>query len=540
MDVSQGGSELRPDLATDLPSVSDDGLTWTISIKPGVHYAPPFDDVEITADDFIRAMEREADPAASSGGYSFYYSAIEGFDDFGAGDAKSISGMTAVDDHTLQITVTEPTGDLGWRFAMPAAAPIPPSDAGPLGAAEGHTKDYGRFLVASGPYMFEGADQIDYSVPADEQKPAQGYIPGRSIVLVRNPSWDPETDDLHHQYADRFETTIGGDVEDLFQQVNTGDLDFVVDAYPTANVLKQYSTDPDLQGLLYIHPQNAVSYTSMNLGVPPFDDVHVRKAANWAWNKAGGRQIAGGPLVGTNAGHIFPDGLLNNILQDYNPYATPDDSGDVEKAKAEMAQSKYDTNQDGVCDAPECSNILAITSTTSPAPKVAALVKETLAAIGLDLDIRALSTTTMYAKCNNLPEAVPICLSVGWIQDYPDAYTFGPPLFGGSDYGALYPGCCNYDALGATPEELKDWGYSVTSVDSVDEKLSECSAIPVGDERTQCWADLDRMLMEEIVPWVPRTNTNATEIVSSNIANYSYSEFSGEAAFDHFATNNNS
>ena len=68
--------------------MSEDGLTWTISIKQGVHYAPPFDNVEITAGDFIRAMEREADPAASSGGYSFYYSAIEGFDDFGAGKAE--------------------------------------------------------------------------------------------------------------------------------------------------------------------------------------------------------------------------------------------------------------------------------------------------------------------------------------------------------------------------------------------------------------------------------------------------------------------
>jgi peptide/nickel transport system substrate-binding protein len=539
-EVAQGGSELRADLATDVPQVSEDGLTWTISIKKGVHYAPPFDNVEITAGDFIRAMEREADPAASSGGYSFYYSPIEGFDDFGAGKAKSISGMTAVDDYTLQIKVTEPTGDLGWRMAMPASAPIPPSDAGPLGAAEGHTKDYGRYLVASGPYMFEGADQIDYSVPAKDQKPAAGYIPGRSIVLVRNTAWDPATDDLRPAYADRLEATIGGAVDDLYTQVSAGDLDYVLDAYPPANVLKDYSTNPDLQSLLFIHPQNAVSYSSMNLAVPPFDDVHVRKAVNWAWNKSGGRQLAGGPLVGVNAGHIFPDGLLNNVLKDYNPYATPDDSGDVEKAKAEMAQSKYDTNQDGVCDAPECKAILAITSTTQPAPKIAALVKETLAAIGLEIDVKALSTTTMYAKCNNMPEAVPICLAVGWIQDYPDAYTFGPPLFGGSDFGALYPGCCNYDALGATSAELKDWGYSVTSVPSVDDKLSACSALPVGDSRTQCWADLDKYLMEEVVPWVPRTFSNATEIVSSNIVNFSYDEFGGMAALDHFATSQGS
>jgi hypothetical protein len=135
---------------------------------------------------------------------------------------------------------------------------------------------------------------------------------------------------------------------------------------------------------------------------------------------------------------------------------------------------------------------------------------------------------------------VPICLSVGWIQDYPDAYTFGPPLFGGSAFGALYPGCCNYDALGATPSELKDWGYSVSSVPSVDDKLSACSALAVGDARTQCWADLDKYLMEEVVPWVPRTFTNATEIVSSNIVNFSYDEFGGMAALDHLATNQGS
>jgi len=141
----------------------------------------------------------------------------------------------------------------------------------------------------------------------------------------------------------------------------------------------------------------------------------------------------------------------------------------------------------------------------------------------------------MYAKCNNLADLVPICLQAGWLQDYPDPYTFGPPLFGGIDYGVLYPGCCNYSAVGATEPEMEEWGYSVTSVPSADEKLSECSALAVGDERTQCWADLDRMLMEEIVPWVPRTYTNQTDIVGPNVVNYSYDEFGFMAALDHLA-----
>jgi peptide/nickel transport system substrate-binding protein len=530
--VDEGGSELQPDLAADMPTVSDDGLTWTFSIKPGVHYSPPFADVEVTAQDFIRAMTREADPKASSGGYSFYYSAIEGFDAVGSGDADTISGMTAIDDHTLQIVVTAPTGDLGWRMAMPSAAPIPPNGDAPLGAAEGHTKDYGRFLIGTGPYMFEGTDALDFSVPAADQQTVSGYIPGRQIVLVRNPSWDPATDELRPAYADRLEATIGGDVADLYNKVDTGEIDYVLDAAPPADVLQKYSTNPDLQTQLFTHPQNAVTYASMNLAIPPFDDIHVRKAVNFALDKAGARQLGGGALTGVNAGHIFPDGLLNNLLKDYDPYASADDHGDAAAAMEEMKQSKYDSNGDGVCDDPVCDAISALTSTTDPAPRIGALFTENLAAIGLKLNLKALQLTTMYAKCNEMPAQVPICLAVGWIQDYPDAFTFGPPLFGAA---SLYPGCCNYSALGASADQLTEWGYSLTDVPNVDAKLDECAAVPVGDERTQCWANFDTYLMEEVVPWVPRTFANINEIFSVNIVNYSFDEFGGMAALDHLA-----
>ena len=138
----------------------------------------------------------------------------------------------------------------------------------------------------------------------------------------------------------------------------------------------------------------------------------------------------------------------------------------------------------------------------------------------------------MYSKCNLLSDRVPICLAAGWIQDYPDPYTFGPPLFGSE---SLYPSCCNYAALGASPSQLKKWGYSVTSVPSVDDKLAECSAIAVGDARTQCWANFDKYMMEQVVPWVPRTFPNEDEITSSNVVNYSFDEFGGIIALDHIA-----
>lgn len=533
-ELENGGSELRPDIAEELPEVSEDGLTWTIRLRQGLRYAPPFDDVEITAPDIVRALERVADPRASVGGYRFYYTVIDGFDEFGHGKTASISGLSTPDPHTLRVELTSPTGDLGWRLALPATSPIPPNRADPLGAAQGHGADYGRFLVASGPYMFEGADQIDYSVTADDRVPAAGNVPGRSIVLVRNPSWNPATDANRKAYADRIEITIGGDPFDLYTKLGVGLLDYVL-AFPPRGVLRDYASDPELRSRLHRNPVNATSYTSLNLAVPPFDDVHVRRAVNWVFDKAGSILLAGGELLGTPAGHIFPDGLLDGVLEDYAPYATPGDHGDVDRARQEMTQSKYDTNRDGICDLPACTGVLALTVSEGPESTQAQLWRENLSELGIELDIKVLGSAAMFAKCNDLAERIAICLSLGWSQDYPDPYTFGPPLFGGQEFGALYPGCCNFSALGAASEQLEQWGYEVTSVPSVDGELTECIQIEEAADRTECWAAFDRLLMEEIVPWVPRRFPVSNEMVSARVTAYSFDAFASLVAFDRLA-----
>lgn len=94
-----------------MPPISDDGLTWTFTIKPGIRYGPPLQDVIVTSQDFVRALEREACGTSNVGGYSFYCFAIKGFDDFAAGDADSISGLETPDDSTLVVTLNEPTGN---------------------------------------------------------------------------------------------------------------------------------------------------------------------------------------------------------------------------------------------------------------------------------------------------------------------------------------------------------------------------------------------------------------------------------------------
>jgi peptide/nickel transport system substrate-binding protein len=525
--TEEGGTELRPDLATDLPQVSDDGLTWTFSIREGVNYAPPFEDTQIVAQDFIRALERTANPKTSAGGYSFYYSVIEGFDEFGEGEADTISGLRAVDDHTLEVTLTQPTGDFGFRMAMHTTAPIPE------GAADGHEKDYGRFLVASGPYMFEGSENLDFSADPDDQTPVSGYEPGKSITFVRNPSWSQEIDDLRPAYVDRIEITIGGTERDNANKVDAGELDMQFDGVAPPEQVQKYQNDPQLQDRMFVNPSDAVRYLTMNLAMPPFDDIHVRKALNLAIDKDGMRRIRGGPLVGDIAGHIMVNSLQDNLLEDYDPYASEGNAGDIEAAKEEMRQSKYDTDGDGVCDDPVCKNIPTNTDEADPYPDQAALIQQNLEPLGMTLDIKQFERGTMYDRVNDPGSKTALGLAPGWGKDYLDGSTFGRPLFGSDSIGP--DACCNYSLVGASAETLGEHGYDVTEVPSVDDMIDNCEAQEPGDARFKCWADLDTHLMEEVVPWVPYLFDNYVRTVSDRVVNYTFDQFAGLPALDHIA-----
>ena len=534
--TADGGAEVQPDLAAALPESSADGLTWTFTLKPGIAYSPPLDDLTVTAQDFIRAMEREACGQCSTGGYNFYYSAIEGFEEFAAGEADTISGMEAPDDLTLVIRTTQPTGDLPYRMAMPAAAPIPPNPNDPdarLGVAEGHDANYGRFMVGTGPYMFEGTDQLDFTVPADDRDPVSGYDVGRSIVLVRNPSYDPATDDLREGYVDRIEVAIGGDEADLALKVDAGEIDMVFDGVPPAQQVQAYSADPELEDQIHSDPSDAVRYIEMNLALPPFDDIHVRKAVNLALDKEGFRQLRGGPLFGELAGHIMVNSLEGNLLVDYDPYATPNGRGDVDAAKAEMAQSAYDADGDGVCDDPVCDGVITIMDESDPYPDQTALLQQSLEPLGITLNTQSFERTTMYSKCEDPNNHWGLCPSVSWGKDYPDGFTFGPPLFWQDAIGP--ESCCNDTMVGITPEMLEERGYDGTiPVPSAEEQIDTCIALS-GDERIQCWADLDTYLMEEVVPWVPYLFDNNVVIVSARVVGWSFDQFAGLPALDRIA-----
>ncbi|HEX2032260.1 MAG TPA: ABC transporter substrate-binding protein [Actinomycetota bacterium] len=524
--LEEGGNEMVPDLATEIPEPSEDGLVYTFTIKDGVRWGPPLEDREIVADDFINALERTADPKAQAG-YAFYYSVIEGFDDFADGKADSISGLRAVDDKTLEITLTRPTPDFVWRMTLHATAPIP------RGAEEGHEKDYGRFLVSSGPYMFEGSEDLNFDVPAEEQEPVSGYVPGRSIVLVRNPSWDPATDEIRPAYLDRMEFQIGLTTEDMQDKIAAGELDVNADGIPPPQVIQEYQTDPEREDQVVVVGATGTDFLSLNIAEPPLDDVNVRRAVSHAVDRAGLQQIEGGPLLGEPVSHVIPDPLLEGLLADYVPFGTPDGGPDVDAATEAMSQSEYDQDGDGQCDAPECQNVVTIVDDADPYPDQARLIAQNLEEIGITLDLQVLGRTPAYDKCGDPASHYAICTFTGWLSDYPDATTFGEPMFGSAAIGPA--SCCNYFLVGASPDLLREADYEVTDVPNVDDRAAECDALPLGDERVQCWAEFDRYLSEEVVPVVSLSTIQEVFVYSDRITRFRGDYFSTGPAFDQIA-----
>lgn len=523
--TGQGGTELRPDLAIASPTVSPDGLAWTFRLRPGVRYSPPFDDVEITTPDVIRSVERSL---ASESYFGSLFTVIEGAEAFRAGTADSVAGLEAPDPHTLVVHLARPTGDVAYLFAFPDSSPTPP------GADEGHASDYAAFFAASGPYMYEGADGVDYTLPAAQQTPARGAgADGNPMVLIRNPSWDRSGDPLRPAYPDRIEISFGDSPEDAARGVDNGTIDMVLD-YSTiapASQIDRYQADEELQSRVHVTPNDSVSFLSLNVAAPPFDDVHVRRAINLALDKQALRELTGGAVAGAVATHVAPDSLEGNLLLNYDPYPSEEQRGDIVAAKDELSQSRYDADGNGVCDANACQNVSALArSDTFPTPFVDAVARS-LDPLGITLrtemvdDCCSGEPASFYSRLFDPESHIALALGTAYSKDFTSASSFFERFSGASQDISL---------LGATKEQLEQWGYAPIDTPSVDPKIEDCLA-RLGGEQTQCWAELDQELMEIAVPLVPWLFGVTARVISDRVHNYTIDQWSTLPAFDRIA-----
>jgi peptide/nickel transport system substrate-binding protein len=525
--AENGGNELRPDLATEIPEPTNDGLTYTFTLKDGVMFGPPVNR-EVTSQDVLFAFERIGTPGLAL--YANYYQNIEGMPEFTAGDADTISGIETPDDKTISFTLSRPDGDFLFALAMPASAPIPEE------VARCHTEpaEYGRFVISSGPYMIEGSDKLDIS-SCGAQRPISGFNPSTGLKLVRNPNYDPATDDtsVRESNPDRIEIGVNTNLDNIFDKIERGELEGSMEAPPGA-VLRRYLQDPDLRDRLRVNAADRIWYMYFNLTTPPFDDVHVRKAMSLVMDLEGIQRAWGGPVQGSVPTHVLPDTLLPEVGEDYAPLQQPPFAGDLEAAKAEMAQSPYDTNQDGICDAPACKGVLHLNRNFTPWSSHTAIITQSAAKIGVELESREASRSAVQDVTGRPARKLPTSSGTGWGKDYADPSTF-MVLFDGRNI--IPEGNTAQPLVGITAAKAREVGAVIPPSGpppSVDADIDACSVLS-GDERTACWVALDKKLTEEIVPYLPLMDATNIDLLGPAVTKYDLDQFGTETSFAHVA-----
>jgi peptide/nickel transport system substrate-binding protein len=306
------GNNLVGDLATSVPTPTDNGLTYTYHLRHGIKFSPPVNR-EVTAQDVAFAMNRLASPN-DGGQYPFYYTVIQGWDAVASGKAKTVSGITTPDKYTIVFHLTKATGDFNRRMSMPATGPIPP-EVGACFEGAKNVGQYGRNLISSGPYMIAGSAGQFTTCAA--LKPFSGYAGanGNHIVLVRNPNYSQSTDPYRKNYINEFKFLVNSNADDIFAKVQAGQYQDEVSS-PAPKTIRQYATSANLKPRMIPNVGDRTNYLTMNLTQPPFDDVHVRKAMNYIVDKAALQKAWGGPIPGSIATHIVPPRRTSSTYQE--------------------------------------------------------------------------------------------------------------------------------------------------------------------------------------------------------------------------------
>ncbi len=546
-DVSGATRDLRPvpDLAVAPPEISADGLTWTFRIRRGIRYAPPLEDVQITSADFVRAITRAAtryDPV--QGSLAGYFDLIDGFVAYAEGDASSIVGLQTPDPFTLRIVTTRADARLLYLLALPMSAPIPPAPGAPdrpLGVATGYDEpigfggagSYGGVMVASGPYMFEGAEEVDPSLPPAERDPASGFTPSRigpekdgfptlefgSITLVRNPSWRPEDDPLRLALPDRIEL-VCDDVEELFRSMEDGDLDLVFDDVPPPPVLERYQDDPSLRPLIQTTTGTVfLSFASFNVAMPPFDDAAVRRAVAFAIDRAAIAEELD-PLLAHVAQHFASDTTEASLLASWSTIPGSDGRGDMAAASEAMAASRYATGSR--CTDPVCHGVPILIRDTLQ--RTAPELEDRLRTLGLDVEI---TVDPNPYRCLDPEAELGMCIGLGWSPDYPSADQYIGSFFASDGQLAA-------TRMGASPQELRRWGYDVTEVPSVDGQVERCRQ-EIGANQAPCWARIDQYVLSELMPAIPIAEISPLRLSSPGIGTLPWDQIYLEPALDRIA-----
>jgi len=441
------GATLVPYLAQDMPTVTNGGKTYEFTLRKGLKYS---DGTAVKASDFKATIER--DFKIDSPGVGFFGN-IVGADQFGKTKKGDISGIQT-DDATGKITINlmAPQGDFEYILATEFAAPLP---------ANTPAKDQSTTPAPStGPYIIKS------------------YKPNKEAIMVRNPDFDASQFDgnVPSGNPDKITLDIIGDDSVALQRVISGQDDYDFHQIPPdrlSNVQQKYADQ------IKVYTPANTYYFFMNNRTPPFDNLKVRQAVNFAINREALIRVYGG--LGQPTEQVLPPTYPSYKKLNNYPY-------NLAKAKKLVDESGDKGMQVTVWNHDRGSD-----------PKATAYLTDVLNSIGFKAKEKIVNSAVYWTTVGNQATKAQIGFA-DWFQDYPHPLDWFDVLLNG-------------DRITQTHNN----NYANFDDPAVNAKIEALKKEPSLNSKVNAeWAEVDKMVDEQ-APWAAFMNRQFTDFFNSDM-----------------------
>jgi oligopeptide transport system substrate-binding protein len=368
---------LVPELAESW-DISADGTVYSFHLRTNAKF---HDGRPVVAQDVIYSWERAADPATQSDTVLTYLGDIVGVAEMHDGTAQRISGLKALDEHTLQVTIDAAKPYFLFKLTMPVAFVLDQKNIK-------SGSEWYRTPNGTGPYKLTRWDSFQLKVYDANQ---DFYLGAPSIPQI---------------VVELYSGTS-------LQLYESGEIDMT--GIYGSNVARALDPADPLHAELYSGVSLCSDYVVFDVTQPPFDDVKVRQAFTMAFDRQKYIDVVYNG-VGLLAKGPYPPAMPGYSLDLQGlPY-------DPEQARQLLAESRYGSPQGFP---PIVFSDAGYGSTAGAS--VAAMAQMWQENLGVIITIENLEPDKFYDLLYSGQHGQ--LFSGGWCADYPDPENFADALF---------------------------------------------------------------------------------------------------------------